>query len=180
MRRSVVIDGTFAVYEDGTVRRIIDGVETPVKLNTGSGYYSFSYKKAYLVHRLVAEAFIPNPENKPQVNHIDANKLNNNVSNLEWVTPGENRRHAIRMGLIPKHYQNHGVHITRNTRKSSMATLRIKRNMTQCQVAKAIGVTTAYISQLEHGHRPRADKLKALAELYGCTIDELFKEDESA
>lgn len=54
------------------------------------------YKKLYSVHRLVAETFIDNPNNYPCVNHIDSNKTNNNIKNLEWVTYKQNTEHAIK------------------------------------------------------------------------------------
>ena len=55
--------------------------------------------KNRLLHRLLAETFIPNPDNLPCVNHKDGNKLNNELNNLEWCTYGDNERHAYRTGL---------------------------------------------------------------------------------
>ena len=69
-----------------------------------AGYLSVSLRledssKTHFVHRLIAQTFIDNPENKPQVNHIDGNKLNNSIHNLEWCTAQENVKHYLRLGL---------------------------------------------------------------------------------
>lgn len=68
--------------------------------------------KNVYVHRLVAECFLPNPNGLKEVNHIDGNKRNNDVSNLEWCTGLENKGHAVKNGLTPKGERNHAHKLT--------------------------------------------------------------------
>lgn len=75
-----------------------DGYEKVVLTKNGK-------RKTYRVHRLVAMAFIPNPYSKKTVNHIDGNKLNNCVDNLEWATHKEQKEHAIKHGLCDNNSQ---------------------------------------------------------------------------
>ena len=104
----------------------------------------YGYKKVGLsglnikVHRAVAEAFIPNPDNKPQVNHIDGDKTNNRVENLEWATQGENMQHASICGLA-KH-----VSVIRDDGEEYR---------TVEQAAKLNGVSISCISAVINGHQ---------------------------
>lgn len=68
-------------------------------------------RESRTIHRLVAEHFIPNPDNKSEVNHIDGDKSNNTVSNLEWSTPSENKLHALETGLKIYNKPSQGIQI---------------------------------------------------------------------
>lgn len=171
MRRAVVCDGKFAVYEDGTINEII---EVPAKVHYNCGYLAISADcRNHLVHRLVAEAFIENPDNKPQVNHKDGNKRNNAASNLEWVTSLENVQHAWDTGLVP------------NIRLDGKALMARRKacGLTQMELSKITGihrVTIAKLESMDAGKYARLQTAVKIADALGCTIDDLIRKEDSA
>ena len=99
-------EGIYTIDIFGNVIRKKDGKEVSQQMNK-FGYMNVLLRKdgkqkQHKVHRLVAQAFILNPQNKEQVNHIDGNKAHNVVWNLEWCTCKENINHAVKTGLHPK------------------------------------------------------------------------------
>lgn len=97
--------GLIEVSNEGRVRSWLRGTPRVLKTQPDKkGYHRLRVtvereKMSYKIHREVAKAFIPNPDNLPQVNHIDGNKSNNAVDNLEWISNRDNAHHAIENGL---------------------------------------------------------------------------------
>lgn len=111
----------YEVWEDGTVFNVKR--QRSLKIRTGKGgnkkccdvgiYDRNGKQKFLLLHRLLAQAFIPNLKNLPCVNHLDGNPENNNLSNLEWVTYSENNKHAYKTGLHVTGEDHHYAKLTK-------------------------------------------------------------------
>ena len=138
-------EGIYQVSNFGKIRKIKLGKERilrPCKDSRGYSVVSLfknKTRKMHKMHRLIAIAFIPNPANKPQINHKDGNKLNNNLDNLEWNTALENVRHSFETGLN-NHYHCQGEKcVTSKLKEHQVMQIRSLYNLkqhTQRELAK--------------------------------------------
>ena len=116
------------------------------------GYYRVVFCKKGIkinmpVHRLVSMEFIPNPENKPFVNHKDGNKLNNCVENLEWCTSSENTIHAYNNNLTNSHSENHHSAKLKNIDIPKIIELH-KNGTKQTEIALIFNISTSVINSI--------------------------------
>ena len=168
-------EGYYQVSSHGKVRSLdrvikektgktqtIKGRVLKQRINPGGYYYiglgKNGIKATFAIHQLVAQAFIPNPDSKPTVNHIDGNKLNNSLANLEWATYSENLSHAYKTGL------RRAVSIkavgTKNYKRKLKPeqVIEIKRllatgNLTHKEIAIKFGVARSTITEIKSGRR---------------------------
>ena len=118
----------------------------------GISLYNNGIQLQRLVHRLVAKAFISNPENKPQVNHKDNNKLNNHISNLEWVTCSENHLHAYANGKSTMKGEKHPLSILTEGKVVAIK-LAIKNGVKNRYLADKYNVSQQIICDINKGRR---------------------------
>lgn len=114
----------------------------------GKGYYRVSIGgKLQFIHRLVATKYVPNPNNLPQVNHKDGNKLNNCADNLEWVTNQQNRDHAVEEKL---HTMGENCSWSKLTQEQ-VSFIREHTELTSPELSKIFNVAASTIRAIRQG-----------------------------
>jgi hypothetical protein len=136
----------------GKRRGLIKGKELVQTPNRG-GYpevrlFKDSKSTAKVVHRLVANAFIPNDYSKSQVNHKDGDKLNNKASNLEWMNNSENQKHAYKLGLQPSKAGESNNKATITDKDVTKLKLLYNSGKTTKEVSELIGVNLSIVRHI--------------------------------
>jgi DNA-binding transcriptional regulator YiaG len=142
-------EGKYKINEKGEVFSVFSNRVIKPLLNKKCGRLQIKLRnnKWGRIHRLVAETFIPNPKNLPQVNHKNGDKLDNRVENLEWCTAKENIQHSIRIGTFKKT-------LAPFLSKSEIEFIREKKGKVfQSVLAKMFNVHRGYISNIQLGKK---------------------------
>jgi len=111
MKKSIINYPNYEIDNNGIIYNKYGNQISPCKNNKGYLRVSLSHntiKKSFLIHRLVAIHFIPNLNNYDQVNHIDGNKTNNSITNLEWCSASDNIKHSFKIGKSNYKGENNG------------------------------------------------------------------------
>ena len=146
----------YEISNKGNIRSLRKDKKQLKLILNNYGYYYITgnyrgYRSTLSIARLVAKAFIPNPDNKPEVNHKDGIKTNNNDWNLEWCTDSEQMKHAVKMGLSTNASKKGEEH---NTSKHTFATVQVIREKYKTGkysmrgLAKQYNTTSGYISDV--------------------------------
>lgn len=149
-------------YPDGVLRFYKERLLSPVIKKTGYAVVMITGRKQSAVHRLVAQHFIPNHENKPFINHINGIKADNRVINLEWCTAKENNQHAYDTGLktVGDKHKNICAELGRNKAKKVICVLTNRVFNRVQDASEYIGVKKGTLTSMLNGRLKNKTNLK--------------------